>query len=436
MATIAFITMFLGLVVGQQPVELAVSGDRVAMVEIVLDGATVGRLEAPPWRYTCDLGSELLPHELVAIARDDEGNELIRTRQWINLPRDPAEATLVVGKELEGGRRLARLVWRDIYGVEPISMMAFFDGMPLAVTDPERIILPPHDLDTVHLLRAEIQFPEQRQTTAEVLFGGGYGANVRAELTAVAVEIEKGKMPSVDAIQGWFLSDGRELPVAVVEQERSELLMVVDRGVELDLAKLLPRLPDRWNYSSFSGSRPEPLLGEEQSVQFLWPIPMRGASGNQKYALFKPTRRFFKEDGHLIELLDRLRLAGLPEGPQRLTDAVAVAGRMATRLGHPRMVILIVSKDPDDASQLSPAVVRQYLSSLQVPLVVWSPESKRLKGSAWGEVVRISTLGELNRALGRASKVLEHQRIVWIEGLHLPQQIALAQTAENLRLAR
>ena len=45
---IELITLFLGLLTGPHPVELAV-GDAVATVELSLDGRQVARLEGPPW---------------------------------------------------------------------------------------------------------------------------------------------------------------------------------------------------------------------------------------------------------------------------------------------------------------------------------------------------------------------------------------------------
>ncbi|MEO1366706.1 MAG: hypothetical protein AAFX50_05985, partial [Acidobacteriota bacterium] len=93
---IKILTLFLGLSVGIQPVELEVPDihipgsdvlTKVASVEVLLDGATVQVIEGPPWSFDLDLGPELLPHRLTVIGRDGEGQELSRDHRWINLDR-------------------------------------------------------------------------------------------------------------------------------------------------------------------------------------------------------------------------------------------------------------------------------------------------------------------------------------------------------------
>jgi YVTN family beta-propeller protein len=204
------------------------------------------------------------------------------------------------------------------------------------------------------------------------------------------------------------------------------------------IAKMAHMLPPRRGVSHghFSGHRRYPQLKARQKLRFLWSIPEQVTNQEQASALFKPTRRFTRDDGNLLYLFRLLKLSDLPQGPQRLSDAVAVAGRMVYRLGHPRLVVLIISEDPVDASSLSPATVRRYLASLGVPLVVWSPAHERIRGSPWGEVEWIETTTKLRRALNRVSNRLDEQRIVWLEGLHLPQQITLSPAVQNLRMAR
>jgi hypothetical protein len=73
---------------------------------------------------------------------------------------------------------------------------------------------------------------------------------------------------------------------------------------------------------------------------------------------------------------------------------------------------------------MSPEQVRRYLSRLRVPLAVWSldPAAAR-KRTAWGEVVDVSSVAHMNRALKDLSKLLERQRVVWVEGQLLPQEV-------------
>jgi hypothetical protein len=76
MVQIAFLTLFLGLTSGKQPVAVAVRGPAAA-VELVLDGTAVVRIGGPPWRTAIDLGPALEPHELVARALDAKGQRSV-----------------------------------------------------------------------------------------------------------------------------------------------------------------------------------------------------------------------------------------------------------------------------------------------------------------------------------------------------------------------
>ena len=96
---IHFLTLFLSLTVGVQPVEVAVADARVASIEILLDGVAVGSADEPPWVVECDFGEGLRPHLLEAVAKDANGLELDRIEQRVNLPRPMAE----VGIMVEGG---------------------------------------------------------------------------------------------------------------------------------------------------------------------------------------------------------------------------------------------------------------------------------------------------------------------------------------------
>jgi hypothetical protein len=90
---LTFLSIFVGWVVGVHPVELTVGGD-VATIEILLDDASVGKLEGRPWKMNVDFGPALVPHRLVAVGRDAGGTELARIAQWLNFPGDLVKAEL------------------------------------------------------------------------------------------------------------------------------------------------------------------------------------------------------------------------------------------------------------------------------------------------------------------------------------------------------
>src|SRR5947199_6289537 len=137
---IVFVTLLLGLISGVYPIEVTVSGP-VAAVEFTLDGASVGRLEHPPWVQKIDLGPDLLPHQLVARALDAQGKEIASATQWINLPRPPAEVQIVLESDGQRAPRTARLTWQSVNGVKPTSGDLTVDGEPLAVDGSGRAAL-------------------------------------------------------------------------------------------------------------------------------------------------------------------------------------------------------------------------------------------------------------------------------------------------------
>src|SRR5262245_11059287 len=177
---IAFLTLFLGLTSGVQPFELSVGGP-VSSVEILLDGAVAQRLDAPPWKGEIDLGSGLAPHELVARALDGSGRELARARQWINLPRPPAEVEIALE-----GPRTARLSWERLTQEPPVQATLTLDGQELRLDEDRRANLPAWDPDSTHVMTAELRFPSNVVARKDLVFGGVEG-ETHTELTAVPV---------------------------------------------------------------------------------------------------------------------------------------------------------------------------------------------------------------------------------------------------------
>jgi hypothetical protein len=120
-------------------------------------------------------------------------------------------------------------------------------------------------------------------------------------------------------------------------------------------------------------------------------------------------------------------------GPDRLADAVAVAGLKAAELGHRRAVVLLLGAAPgDDPSQITRPQARRYLERLRVPFEVWSLGGE--DAGPWGRARDVSTLNKLALAVRALARDLDRQRIVWVDGVHLPQEIALAPRASGLEL--
>jgi hypothetical protein len=113
---------------------------------------------------------------------------------------------------------------------------------------------------------------------------------------------------------------------------------------------------------------------------------------------------------------------------------VAVAGLEAMEGAHRRAIVLVVDGS-QDASLYEPTAVRRYLSAIRVPLFVWTLNDEAARRKAWGETTVIYDTESLERAFHKVRTALNRQRIVWIEGRHLPQSIRLTPRAKGAEIA-
>jgi hypothetical protein len=433
MVQIAFLTLFLGLTAGRQPVAVAVQGP-VATVELVLDGTAVVRLGGPPWRTRLDFGAALEPHELVARALDDKGQELGRARQLLNLPRPPAEVDVLLENGPEGQPAVARLTWRSLTNEKPAAVNVTFDGRPLAVDGEGRAPLPRYDPEVSHILSAEARFSGTVMARKDLGVGGRSG-EVSTELTAVPVRPLPGKaLPPAAALQGWFLARGKPVPVAAVEDGPAQLLVVRDGEARLTLERYDREKSGRSLQAGMSEIRRfQMVFGENDQIRFVWPSARSFAGPGLPAELFDASRDYSGKDGGLLWLLGRA-LPQTDKYEQRLADATAVAGLQALAGNRARAVLLVLGYSPKDASRYDADTVRHYLESVRVPLVVWSIAGDRNPSflSAWGGAEDISSLPKLEQAFKRLDESLATQRIIWLEGSHLPGAVTLSPAASGV----
>ena len=422
---VVFMTLFLGLVRGPQMVEVAVSGD-VAAVELRLDGEPAGYLEGEPWRMELDLGAELSTHELVAVARDAQGRELGRTAQQINVPRPPVEAEILLTGWRQGRPRQARLIWRSSELLSPESLAVTLDGEALTVKDPDSIELPEVDPGALHFMSAELVFPGNRRARTQAIFGGGYGDEVRSELTAVPV-VPKGRpLRRPDEARGWLRrAGGKTLRVVALESDVGELLIVRDAAA-LPAMKRLGRKLTRKQPSTNKHLRP----AREDRLFLMSARPVVAAHPELDYELYPLSSAFGLQNTTLPEVLafGTFREASVAE--QRLAVAVVAAGVRAAAGGRRRAVLLVVEDCADQSGLLSGDAARRFLAELRVPLEVWTtrPPDREAGGFCDG-AIHLKATGKYLRALARLRRLLERQQVLWVEGRHLPRQIALAEAA-------
>jgi len=445
MTSIAFASLFLGLVLGPQTVGVLVEGP-VASVEIELDGKTVGRLAKNPWSLKVDLGSQIDPHELVARALNEQGEEVATTRQWLNLPGPPAQVQVLLERDKSGRAIAARLTWQSLISKEPTRLSVSFDGKPLALAGPDRVELPAYDADSTHLLTAELEFAALLRARTDVVLGGRSTSEAHTELTAVPVRFRKGeRAPAPDALQGWFVRRGEALRVVASEQGPAQLVIVRDLAEEAAVTALgsgsrtifVPQrrgiLPQR----DPDALRFEMRLARDDRMLFLWPMARR-FQANLAADLFEASRVFTGKDGGIHWLLTRVYHPDKRTAVRRFSDAVAVAGLEAAGSYGARAVLLVLGGPAPDRSFYSPTLVRRYLETLHVPLFIWSLEDAgaRQAAPAWGEVEDISSPWKLREAFRRLRLQLDSQQIVWLEGRHLPQEIELSEKARGIELVK
>src|SRR6266508_2948329 len=235
---IAFASLFLGLVIGVQPVAVLVEGP-VAAVRLELDGQTVGRIERAPWALPVDFGGELAPHELVARAFDREGKEVGSARQFVNLPRPPAEVEVLLERDERGRPIAARFSGQSASAFRPARVTVTFDDRPLPAGESGRVGLPAYNPETSHVLTVEPEFSEALRSKADLVFGGGASSVARSEPTAVAVRARSPFQARRAAeLTGALVRGGRPLPIAAVEEGPALVCVVRGPGVQVALKSL------------------------------------------------------------------------------------------------------------------------------------------------------------------------------------------------------
>lgn len=435
---IEFLTLFFGLVTGHQAVEVAV-GPEVAAVELRLDGAPAATLAGPPWRAEIDLGAELAPHQLVAVALGAGGEEIARAHQGINRPDNRIGATTAVERDAAGRPVAATVTWdRRRFG-RPEAVRLFVDGEERPAAGADRFALPALDPGAAHLLSAELSFGGNLRATATFGLGGDLGAGPTEEVTAVAVASTSGDGPPVwQAVAGVLLADGEPARPLAVTVGGGDVVIVRDPAASDALVEQLAEAEQRLAATEIE-YREDVLrllapLGRGLRVSLLWTTVAEVAEEPEaRFDLFSISPLYRRDDGGLSWLLGHF---DSPPIPERIADAVCVAGLLAAAAERPRAVVLIVHPETADGSLHDAATARRFLARLGVPLRVWTPaEAPGELGRRWGDVVSVATPDRLIAAADELRRLLDSQAIAWLAGRHPPAAVALAPGAAGVALA-
>ena len=313
-------------------------------------------------------------------------------------------------------------------GVEsPRKSEVTFDGARIDTPTLSRILLPSYDGSRVHILRADLDFG--RATATAVTFVGGQERDqTGAELTAVPVAMTGRELPPAPAaMTGWFLADGKPVRVEAVEEGPGDVVFVIDESAEKDLRRLGKRRPA------------DSLVALPGFVRFFVGIPIAWVRGQPGYLyhIFPNDGPLGPKEGDIALLLPTrvARLRALRGINENLSLAVASAAPLATQQSRRRAVVVVLGPSPRDFGKLTPALAKKYLEALRVPLRVLRVGAAPAALS-W-ERMRDATSRPLFRgALNDLAADLERQRIVWVEGRHLPQTVSLSPDAKGIELAR
>ncbi|MDH3403402.1 MAG: hypothetical protein OES32_02185 [Acidobacteriota bacterium] len=423
-AAVAFATLVLGLTAGPQRIELLVAHG-VDHVDVSLDGVVVERLTGAPWTAVCDLGPTLAPHHLQAVAYAADGAELGRASQWLNLPRPPAQAAILLDSDPETGRLAARLRTNSIVGAEPASVTVLFDGVPLPAADLDAIPLPPHDPEQLHYLRIDVQFGDGLSSTVERTFGGSFSDEVGAELTAVALELDEGAAEPGSRAAGWLRAGGRRLEVVDVVTGPASIMLVRDQGAQRDIDRMARRAGADFRYVAG--------LKRGTSLQIMPPVARRSPRTDMDMRLFQPSSPLTSRDGGIFWLLTRVRSPKISPASQRISDALAVAGVSVAAAGNRRAAVLLLGPEPADHSRFSAREAADFLAQLHVPVWIWSTAGEG--DTPWGRAADASSMAQIETQARLLAKSLERQRIAWVRGIHPPMEITLGGGTDGVRLA-
>lgn len=434
---IVFVSLFLGLVTGRQTIEVAVS-EEVAAVQILTDGTLAGELHEEPWRITHDFGPQLTTLRLAAVAFNDAGDEIGRVVQLVNLPRAPVEAEILLEEWIDGSPTIARLLWHSAEALEPLSTSVSLGATLLDASDINRIELPALDPKALHFITAEMMFPGKTLATAEVVFGGAYGSSVESELTAVPLVVKGRRLRSIEATRNWLRhTNGSELPIVAVDNGPAEVAVVREDEAILPLRRIDASMQQPIGMSYWSL-----VLDRRDRLRFVLTRPstaVRSTIGQPtiRYQGFPISRAYSPRDGPIPALLARVSFDQDRKPAQRVTDAVAIAGRFVVQTQKRRAVPVLTTDCANVSGGYSPEVVRRYLEELRVPLKVWQmgqvPDAQR--GSGFCEAAEeVDTQKKYRAAVRRLRADLDQQQIVWVRGRPLPREITLTSAASGVRL--
>jgi hypothetical protein len=409
---LVFITLFLGLISGRREVDLQ-AGPAIKSIRLLLDGRQVAELQKEPWSAIVDFGPQITPGELVAAGYDENGKEVARESQLVNLPHATAEFAIVLRHDEKGAPASVELRWKHLFGSVPQKSSLVVDGQNVPLDSAMRATLPRLDMGRLHVIAATISFQDGVVARRELVVGGATGETAETQLTPIAVRAATDANPHPDT--HCFTKAESPVRVAAIEKSAGVVIFVLDPDREATRKALNP--------ARGLGAQANEMLvktialdrGTSMHAQWMVAEKPRTTSHSSSSVLFPATEDFEAGDTGLVGFLTHI--SGSPEEdatPRQAADAVVVAGLNAMKGARRRAVVLVLSRH-NDASSYGGAVSRRYLASIGVPLFVWSLDGARPElRDVWGDIDDVSSLSGLRVAADRLRAELASQRVAWV----------------------
>jgi hypothetical protein len=421
---IEILTLLHGLLMGPIEVHLRVPPE-TASIAVSLDGVPLIEHAGPPWRVEIPFPEVPRPAHLGLVALDAERRSLAELDRFVNLDLESCEPP-------DG---------RSIETVTPV-LIELPEGAaePTAQTLAGRFRIGDQPLEVVAVEAGPAELLVVQDPAIQAIFD-------QLSITYLGTESRQRLGRNDDRDQDILheaIQSLEPLPEGGWEEGGDDGADDGSATTAEGMRNPRQRVQEqRLRSGSFRGWRGFADFELEGRIRYLWPAGPPVARLERETVVFPVIGPF---DPGLDGVLWHLQTAAGVGHGQRLADAVAIAGFQAAATCRRRAVVLFEALETRDASLLEGPEVLSWLESVQVPLFALrsrelDPTSNIDKANAdrirkddpWGGstilldrdvTVRLpQTADRFARFQQRVEASLERQRVVWLEGRHLPSEI-------------
>ena len=383
-----------GLLIGLLPVVVDL-GSAPRPARLLLDGRPACTVTAASPSCLVDLGLDPREHRLELVRTDAAGAVTERVERWINRPGIEAEIIAKGGCDARARQCEFSLAWAHPYRLDPDEFTIRLDDQVVyhgaGPRGRVRVAFP--GAASPRVLIAEARFPDGRTAVRADVLSAANRASAGTALRTVPIVLgpdsDDTDLAERLRASGWN--------VRAVEAGAPDVLFVVEPRAFQTSGALLREVRLRAAQSA-------DLLGRAASIQMI--------IANESLTRLDLSSSRGGRPAWLSAMFAASRNAGTPRR-LRTADAVATAAYLLGATPRPRAVVLVLADRETEASSLSAAQARRYLSETLVPLVVW-----RVGDAAspdWPENRRLKADHDLYDSMVVLVHDLEKQRIAWLE---------------------